>query len=327
MAKVAAVDDTGRLYGTPQQQIREHSQEAVTRARMGAGTKSVSPITYYWADWYQGEASKWKKVLTPGASLGFVILNISSGSGDTKQDDWVEQAKRAKNSGAQVLGYVRTTFGKRPKTEVLQEIKNHLDWYDVDGVFLDEAVNGWSDEQKPYVAYYQDLHDSLKALYGSAFWVVNNPGSNTIEEMVSTADVLMTFEQSAEKYLNSEFAITPDFYRNYPSSKFWHVVHDVTAENYRAVMEKADAEHCAHIYLTDLTFVPSDDPQTPTENPYAAPASDWLVDIQTAWARGGLLPFSKALDVQQQVAGGHWVPVSEVLSEGFGGMVFVKASS
>ncbi|WP_346843725.1 spherulation-specific family 4 protein [uncultured Rothia sp.] len=327
MARVAAVDDKGQLYGTPQKQVRTHAKEAVERSRLGPGTKHISPVTYYWADWYKETGSEWKKILTPGTALGFVILNISSGSGGTKQDDWAEQARRAKNSGAQVLGYVRTTFGKRPKVEVLQEIQEHIDWYGVDGVFLDEAVNGWSDEQKPFIPYYQDLYDILKDKYGSEFWVVNNPGSNTVEEMIPTADVLMTYEQSAENYLHNQFAITPGFYLKYPSSKFWHVVHDVTPENYRQVMEKADREHCAHIYLTDLSFVPSDDPQTPTVNPYATAPSDWLLDLQAAWARGGLLPYAKALDVQERIGAGEWVPAADVIAGTVDGMVFVQKTA
>lgn len=323
MAKAAALDENGRLHGIPQNQVRAHAKEAVERSRMGPGTKSISPVTYYWADWYDGDHSQWKKILTPGSALGFVILNISSGSGDAKQEDWVEQARRAKNSGAQVLGYVRTTFGKRPKEEVLLEIQNHIDWYGVDGVFLDEAVNGWSSEQKPYIPYYQDLFDTLKAKYGSEFWVVNNPGSNTVEEMISTADVLMTYEQSAQNYLHNEFAITPEFYLKYPSSKFWHVVHDVTQDNYREVMEKADREHCAHVYLTDLSFVPSDDPQTPTVNPYANAPSSWLLDLQVAWARSGLLSYSKALDIEEQIGAGEWVPASDVLAGNIPGKIFV----
>lgn len=326
--RVAAVDDTsGKLFGIPEKQIRSHSKEAVDRGRIGPGTKHISPVTYWWSDWYQGDTSQWKKILTPGDALGFVILNISSGAGGAKQDDWVEQAKRAKNSGAQLLGYVRTTFGKRPKDEVLAEVQQHIDWYDVDGVFLDEAVNGWSAEQKPYVSYYQDMYDTLKAKYGSAFWVVNNPGSNTVEEMIPTADVLMTYEQSAENYLHNQYAISPDFYAKYPASKFWHVIHDVTQANYRDVMAKADREHCAHVYLTDLSFVPSDDPQTPTVNPYATPPSDWLLDLQTAWARGGLLPYSKALDVQAQVSGGQWAPAADVLAGKVTGNIFVQKTA
>lgn len=299
---VLTTDENGRFKGNALSHVEESNALAVERYRFRPGQRHLSPITYWWADWYNDDSSKWAKTLTLSDALGFVILNISSGSGTAKDADWEEQAKRAKTSGARVLGYVRTTFGERPKAEVMQEIQNHIDWYKVDGVFLDEAVNGWDDTQKPYIPYYQDLYDSIKAKYGEIFWVVNNPGSNTVEEMVSTADVLMTYEQSATNYLSPTVPITPDHYLKYPSNKFWHVVHDVTQENYVAVMDKASKEHADHVYLTDLSFVPSDDPQTPDVNPYADPPSDWLLERQLIWARGGL-ELQKQIDsIQSGVA-------------------------
>lgn len=285
---VLTTDERGRFKGEALSQVEESNALAVERYRFRPGQRFLSPVTYYWADWYNGETSKWGKALSFADALGFVILNISSGSGSALDADWLEQAVRARTAGARVLGYVRTTFGKRPKSEVMQEIKNHVAWYAVDGVFLDEAVNGWAEDQKPYVPYYQDLYDSIKTEYGDIFWVVNNPGSNTVEEMVSTADVLMTYEQSASNYLNPVTPVTPDHYKKYPSSKFWHVIHDVTQENYIEVMDKASKEHADHVFLTDLSFVPSDDPQTPTVNPYAGPPSEWLMDREVIWARGGL---------------------------------------
>lgn len=285
---VLTTDERGRFRGEALAQVEESNALAVEQYRFRPGTRHLSPVTYYWADWYNDASSKWGKTLSFGDALGFVIINVSSGSGTASDPDWVEQASRAKKSGARVLGYVRTTFGKRPKAEVMQEIQNHIDWYQVDGVFLDEAVNGWDDTQKPYIPYYQDLHDTIKAQYGDIFWVINNPGTNTVEAMLGTADVLMTYEQSADRYLDPATTVTPDFYKKYPSSKFWHVVHDVTQENYVQVMEKAAGEHADHVYLTDLSFVPSDDPQTPAVNPYAGPPSDWLLERQLIWARGGL---------------------------------------
>lgn len=56
----------------------------------------------------------------------------------------------------------------------------------------------------------------------------------------------------------------------------------------------------------------------------AAPPSQWLIDLQTAWARGALLPYEKALDVQAQVSGGEWVPAADVVSGKTGGFVFVR---
>lgn len=304
---IVTLDDSGEFFGHSLEHIKKTNAVSLEKYRFRPGTMNLSPVTYYWADWYNRENSQWGKILSFADALGFVIINISSGSGSSLDNDWLEQAKRARNSGARVLGYVRTTFGKRPKAEVMQEIKNHVDWYNVDGVFLDEAVNGWANEQKQYIPYYQDLYDTIKEKYGDIFWVINNPGTNTVEEMVHTADVLMTYEQSAERYLNPVVPITPEHYLKYPSSKFWHVIHDVTKDNYIQVMDKVATEHADHVYLTDLSFVPSEDPQTPTVNPYASPPSDWLMERQVTWARGGL-GLQKQIDTLKSDSGSSSSP-------------------
>lgn len=294
----AGVDALGQLTGTP----RDHVKGLADLSRFRPGSRWFSPITYFWADYYNGATSKWAAALAAGDALGFTILNINSGCGPAQDKDWVEQAARAKAAGSRVLGYVRTTYGKRPQAEVMQEIANHVAWYGVAGVFLDEAVNGWGD-QSSLVAYYQQLYPAIKAIYGEAFTVVMNPGSNTVEDMVKCSDVPMTYESYAETYLNpGTTTITPDFYYRYPASKFWHVVHNVTEANYRQVMDQAATMHAGHICLTDLRFTPSSDPQNPTENPYAGPPSQWLIDIQTAWARGVLGEHQQMLDVKTQLA-------------------------
>lgn len=283
--QVPMLDGEGNLVGAPAYHASRIAESEILKSRFNGGNHTISPVTYWWADFYEGEASDWGKTLAYANHLGFVIINISSGSGDVPSEDWKTQAKMAKDSGVQVLGYVRTDFGHRDHAEILTEIRNHRDWYDVDGVFLDEAINGWSPEQFEMINKYQYLHDTIKLRFGNDFWVVSNPGSNTVEEMIPTADILMSFEQSAENYLNSEFPVTPEHYRKYPQSKFWHVIHDVTKENYKAVLEKAGNEHVGHVYLTDLSFTPSSDPQTPAVNPYAAPPSQWLLEAQIAWSR------------------------------------------
>lgn len=302
---LASVDkDTGQFQGVVDEYVRGVVKNITARGGDNDDSRWIAPITYWWADYYNANTptgSKWEKTLALGEYLGFVLINISNGSGTKKDPDWVEQVRRVKNAThAKVLGYVRTTFGKRPQSEVMQEIQNHVDWYGVDGVFLDESVNGWG-EQEPLVAYYEELYPKIKSQFGEFFKVVSNPGSNTIERMVHTADTLMTFETYAEKYLNPEYPITPDFYRKYPRNKFWHVIHDVTKENYLQVMAKADAEHCGYVCLTDDRFVPSDDLQNPTENPYDDPPAEWIIEAQKDWLAGVLPIRLKATELEKQI--------------------------
>ena len=240
-----------------------------------------SPITYFWADWYNRDNSKWLRV-TRGMPLGFVILNIGNGSGESLDPDFLEQSKRARNAGAKLLGYVRTDYGRRDRGEILAEIRNHREWYQVDGVFLDEAINGWG-EQESLVPAFVELYQDIKSEFGEDFTVVTNPGSNTVQALVDASDVQMCFENSADKYLDTTF---PDFYQQYPAERFWHVIHDATVENVPAVLERATYLRAGHLYVTDDKFVPSGDPQAPASNPYDDVPSQAILDAQRYWVTG-----------------------------------------
>lgn len=240
-----------------------------------------SPITYFWADWYNRDSSKWLRV-TRGMPLGFVILNIGNGSGQSLDPDFLEQSKRARNAGAKLLGYVRTDYGRRDRGEILAEIRNHRDWYAVDGVFLDEGINGWG-EQESLIPAFVELYQDIKGEFGEDFTVVTNPGSNTVQTLVDASDVQMCFENSADKYLDTTF---PDFYQQYPAERFWHVIHDATVENVHAVLERATYLRAGHLYVTDDKFVPSGDPQAPASNPYDDVPSQAILDAQRYWVAG-----------------------------------------
>ncbi|MBV7292370.1 spherulation-specific family 4 protein [Corynebacterium sp. TAE3-ERU16] len=265
------------------------SSHIYKRDRFDAAGRYYSPVTYWWADFYNGDESKWKKVLTESDVMGLVIINVSSGAGAKKDEDFAKQAAIARASGAFVIGYVLTHWGTRKHSEILTEIQHHIDWYGVAGVFLDEAVNGWGDQESK-VAGYVELYGKIKKRFGPEFYVVANPGANTVEGMVHAADTLMVYEQAAERYLAGDdtYRVTPDYYRKYPSTKYWHVIHDVTTEEQaRAVLAKAETSHVAHVYLTDGHF----DPERPLEtNPYAGPPSPWLQTLQAQWCRRMLPP-------------------------------------
>ena len=243
-----------------------------------------SPVTYYWADYYKNENSQWGKVLDVD-HLGFTIINNANGAGAEKSTDFEKQVAIARGKGVKILGYVHTGYGQRDKTEILSDVKKHIEWYNVDGIFLDETISGWTAEQVALIPHYQELHDEIKKL-NSRLFVVANPGTNTIEAVLPTADIFMTYESNANQYItakdykNRDIIITQPYYRNLPKTKFWHVVYGVTPENYLKVMERAQKEHVGHIYFTDKM---KEDNKKPD---YSKAPSPYLLDVQEAWASG-----------------------------------------
>lgn len=290
-----------------------------------AGERYYSPVTYFWPDYYEdgkpGKTSKWANILKFAGSLGIVILNRNSGNWDEFNVDFKKQAELALAAGAKrAVFYVKTQYlaatlpagdpgranvpdvDKYTEEYILSQIdKAKTQYEDVcQGVFLDEAINGWG-AQAGRIPAYKSLIDKIRARYGKEFLIVINSGSNISEDMCKLDfDVCMMFEKDATAFLNEDQGtpILPDHMKAYPSTRWWAVVHGVTSENYRSVFDKADKLGIAHLYITDGQL--REDPQQggqwePVGNPYANPPSQHILDLVVPWLNG-YLPLKLEVD-------------------------------
>ena len=280
------------------------------------GERYYSPVTYFWPDYYQKapNVSKWGQILKFAGSLGIVILNRNSGNWDTYDKDFDTQAKLALAAGAKrAVFYVKTQYlaatlpagdpgrnnipdvGKYTEDYILSQIdKAKTQYGDVcQGVFLDEAINGWG-AQAGRIPAYKSLIDKIRTKYGKEFLIVINSGSNISEDMCKLDfDVCMMFEKDASAFLVEDpgTPILPDHMKAYPSTRWWAVVHGVTSENYKSVFDKADKLGIAHLYITDGQL--REDPQqggqwAPVGNPYANPPSQHVLELVVPWLKGYL---------------------------------------
>lgn len=282
------------------------------------GERYYSPVTYFWPDYYEDgkpdKTSKWAQVLKFAGSLGIVILNRNSGNWDEFNVDFQKQAQLALAAGAKrAVFYVKTQYlaatlpagdpgrnnipdvDKYTEAYILSQIdKAKTQYGDVcQGVFLDEAINGWGG-QAGRIPAYKSLIDKIRAKYGKEFLIVVNSGSNISGDMCKLDfDVCMMFEKDAAAFLVEDpgTPILPDHMKAYPSTRWWAVVHGVTSENYKSVFDKADKLGIAHLYITDGQL--REDPQqggqwAPVGNPYANPPSQHILDLTVPWLKGYL---------------------------------------
>ena len=280
------------------------------------GERYYSPVTYFWPDYYQKppNVSKWGQILKFAGSLGIVILNRNSGNWDEFNVDFKKQAELALAAGAKrAVFYVKTQYlaatlpagdpgranvpdvDKYTEEYILGQVEKAKTQYgDVcQGVFLDEAINGWG-AQAGRIPAYKSLIDKIRAKYGKEFLIVINSGSNISEDMCKLDfDVCMMFEKDASAFLVEDpgTPILPDHMKAYPSTRWWAVVHGVTSENYRSVFDKADKLGIAHLYVTDGQL--REDPQrggqwAPVGNPYSNPPSQHILDLTVPWLKGYL---------------------------------------
>lgn len=281
------------------------------------GARYYSPVTYYWPDYYQdgkpGQFSKWAQTLKFRDDLGYVILNRNSGDWEADEPDFKKQGELALGAGAKrLLFYIKTQYGaaihpddeanrgipnaaKFTKEYILEQLARAKKWYGdlVQGVFLDEVINGW-DARKDRLPWYKDLIDTIRRENGVDFVIAINTGSNISQEVCDLDfDVCMMFEGTAAKFLeeNPTSPILPDHMKAYPSTRWWAVVHSVTSENYQKVFDKADNLAISHLYVTDGFLV--EDPQNggqwhPVGNPYENPPGAEIRELIIPWLKGYL---------------------------------------
>ncbi len=281
------------------------------------GARYYSPVTYYWPDYYQdgkpGQFSKWAQTLKFRDNLGYVILNRNSGDWEADEPDFKKQGELALGAGAKrLLFYIKTQYGaaihpddeanrgipnaaKFTKEYILEQLKRAKHWYGdlVQGVFLDEVINGW-DARKDRLPWYKDLIDTIRRENGLDFVIAINTGSNISQEVCDLDfDVCMMFEGTPAKFLeeNPTSPILPDHMKAYPSTRWWAVVHSVTSENYQKVFDKADNLAISHLYVTDGFLV--EDPQNggqwhPIGNPYENPPGTEIRELIIPWLKGYL---------------------------------------
>ena len=288
------------------------------------GERYYSPITYFWPDYYKdgkpGQVSKWTETLKFRDKLGYVILNRNSGDWEQFEPDFKKQGELALGAGAKrILFYIKTQYGaainpdseenrgipnaaKYTKDYILKQLNFAKKWYGdlVQGVFLDEVINGW-DVRKNRLPWYKDLIDTIRRENGVNFTIGINTGTNISAEVCTLDfDVCLMFEGTAEKFLeeNAQSPVLPAHMADYPSTRWWATIHGTTEFNYKQVFAKADRLGIAHLYITDGVLV--EDPNhggqwEPVGNPYENPPSKHILDLVVPWMKG-FLPLQQTVN-------------------------------
>ena len=296
------------------------------------GKRYYSIVSYTWPDYYHDQdtntatVSKWNRFLSFGDALGIGILNRNSGNWDIFDNDFKVQGEIAKNKGVKrLVFYVKTQYGaasgvdwdgranipdkdKYTKDYIMGQIEKFKNQYGdlAEGVFLDEVINGWGESAKR-AAWYKDLIDSIKFRWGSNFFVVCNCGANIAPELLKwKTDVFMTYEGTAEKYLNEDPGTpvhTADMAKE-PGIRFWHVIHGCTPDNYRQVFAKAAKLGIGHVYVTDGRLDESGPggQWQPVGNPYENPPSPQFEQLIIPWINDYLPVYDKMLELEKKVA-------------------------
>lgn len=159
------------------------------------------------------------KIAHPSVPI-VAAVNPSSGPGSSIDANYVSVVNALRAQGIIVIGYVPTKYGSRDISEVMLDISKYIDWYGVDGIFLDEFANraGYEDYYRQITAYAKS--QGLKLILGNA-------GTDVPETYIGTVDSIGITEGSG--YMPTDWlrycvlCTENGWHYKYDKNNFWYV--------------------------------------------------------------------------------------------------------
>lgn len=206
--------------------------------------KILIPLYSYPTSWF-GQISKFEQIKNKNIET-YAIINPKNGPSNKIIEEYVDGIDLLKSYGIHVIGYVHTSYGKRDKFQVMEDIYKWSIFYKkngVEGTFFDET----SDKLKD-LDYYKELVDYAKS-FDFNFNILN-PGYTTDKEYINEgfASVVVTYENSYKAWENSLFM---ESNKKSDKTSLSILLHDLKEEDFGIAIHKLKNSQFSYIYLTE----------------------------------------------------------------------------
>lgn len=194
-----------------------------------------------------GEGLKqWDRLLDSAAEREIVaVLDPASGPGKRADANYVAILDRAARTRLIPIGYVTTSYGRRPIEEVKADVDRWIELYPrIKGIFFDEQASG-----AEHVDYQASLYDYVKKERHLDL-VIANPGTVCSEGFFSraTSDSTCLFEGPR----SPESLRLPAWAAGYAASRVAALPYKVeSAEGMRGCVREAVEAGVGYLYVTD----------------------------------------------------------------------------
>lgn len=236
----------------------------VFQSRQASAENLVVPAYFYPG----ATGGYWNQINTAAKSVPTIaILNPNSGPGAAIDPNYLQAVNNLHAAGGKVYGYVHTSYGTRPITDVANDINTYLAFYPVDGFFIDEMT---SDSGSANLNYYLSVYNYVKGR-SAAYGVMGNPGTSVPEIYASlpVADSLVVFESKAKAFATYRPAA---WQANYPADRFVNIVYAASTSQMQNIVQFASTHGIGNVYVTSDTGA----------NPYDTLPSYWSAEISQA---------------------------------------------
>lgn len=229
--------------------------------------------------------AEWAELARPGTPLHWAVLDVDNGPGSRPDPHCLEAAGRLRNArvralhgaepqdtvraaGGRLLGRLDLAHGVRPFAELLADARSFLDWYHVDGFYLDHCPSDRG--ELPGV---RRLTGTLRALLGAdGGHLVLGHDTHPFPGYAETGDQLVTFRGAWSDYRWSQVA---EWTAAYPPTRFAHFVHGVPRTHLEEAMRVARWQGAATIFFTDRGGAPGPGNRHGQSDPFATLPRYW----------------------------------------------------
>ena len=225
----------------------EKKPEAKAEPRKGKSKVGIMVPAYFDPN-VGGGVQYWDRMIDAAASVPIIaIANPASGPGKKADPAYTPVLERARKAGLQVIGYVSTSYTKRPRAEILADIGRWVEFYPkISGFFFDEQTSDPA-HVGDYVAYREGARKLLKDAR-----IVTNPGVACDEGYLTkkAADIICIFEHHS----GFDDFHAPAWTKKHPAHSFYilpYATRDEPAMRQR--LQKTVAEGIGWVYITDDT--------------------------------------------------------------------------
>ncbi|MGI0021198.1 MAG: spherulation-specific family 4 protein, partial [Nitrososphaera sp.] len=133
------------------------------------------------------QAAHWQKVIdekTKHPSVPIVAaFNPSSGPGNFKDNNIASWVNKLKQAGVIAIGYTYDDYGTRSLAALKADADKYKNWYNADGLFIDEFTN-----KVGYESHYRDVTNYAKSV--GMKMTLGNPGTDVPKSYIGTVDVI-----------------------------------------------------------------------------------------------------------------------------------------
>ncbi len=260
---------TPSLFFCSMKQESVIKQESMIKQEIDQSPINILIPLYSYPTWYNPETYLWTKIAKSATQIPITaVINPNNGpDGGPPNKDYVRGLEDLRTAGVTIFGYVATNYGNRSLTEVKSDIDLYHKYYNIKGIFLDEAA---SNENK--LNYYQEIYQYIKNK-SNLYTVVLNQGTQTDEGYLSlpATDISVIFENYSQPWLGYE---SKPYLNKYDRKRFSILIHTVPdIATMKSHIDLALKRNIGYIYITD------DSPDSPDQDPWNSLPSYWEAEV------------------------------------------------